>query len=260
MIISELEKRRSYLQTVRHTLEENLTQAPDGALRISHCRNKPQYYVKHGPGNGLYLDAEKTDLVKRLAQKSYDQKALMAVTRELNAIEAYLSLLPAVTAEHLFDGLTDERKALVRPFAEPDDVFMKRWQAVSYPRKPFSDDDPYYYNKRGERMRSKSEVMISDMLDEGGNPNHYEFPVKLKGYGTVHPDFMILHKRSRKVILWEHCGKMDDPDYVNYALRKLNAYYLNGYKPGDNLIITWESSHCPADFRVLQNIVDHLQD
>ncbi|MFQ6929598.1 MAG: hypothetical protein ACLRR3_00115 [Eubacterium sp.] len=39
-------------------------------------------------------------------------------------------------------------------------------------------------------------------------------PLRLKGYGTVKPDFTVLNKRTRHEYVWEHFGMMDDSIYV----------------------------------------------
>lgn len=52
-------------------------------------------------------------------------------------------------------------------------------------------------------MRSKSEVIIADLLNKEGIPYRYEFPLYLKEFNTVYPDFTILNVRKRKEIYWE---------------------------------------------------------
>ena len=42
---------------------------------------------------------------------------------------------------------------------------------------------------------------------------------------------------------------MDDPDYVHKALNKINTYIRNGYIPGKNLLLTYESRAIPLNMR-----------
>lgn len=48
-----------------------------------------------------------------------------------------------------------------------------------------------------ERVRSKSEVIIADILNQEGIPYRYECPLQLKGWGKVYPDFTVLSERER---------------------------------------------------------------
>jgi hypothetical protein len=70
----------------------------------------------------------------------------------------------------------------------------------------------------------------------------YECPISLSGYGTVYPDFTILSMKLNRVIYWEHEGRMDDPKYVEKAVRKIDSYTKNGIIPGKQLILTYETS------------------
>ena len=109
-------------------------------------------------------------------------------------------------------------------------------------------------------MRSKSEVIIADALLRSGVPYCYEVPLKLKRIGesgnvTFHPDFLCLNVRTRREFYWEHFGMMDDADYKDNAVGKLNLYAENGFLPGRNLIITMESGVESLDTRVVEKMI-----
>ena len=106
---------------------------------------------------------------------------------------------------------------------------------------------------RGERVRSKSELIIANLLSKEGIPYKYECPLRLKGFGTVHPDFTALRRNARREIYWEHLGMMDDPEYTARAVRKISAYILNGFYPGEDLIITAETNASPINIRELRD-------
>lgn len=107
-------------------------------------------------------------------------------------------------------------------------------------------------------MRTKSEKIIADKLYALGIPYRYEYPVKLKGYGTVYPGFTILKVSERKEIYYEHFGLMDKPEYCEKALRKLQAFARNGIVLGQNLIATFESENVPLDMNVLEKMLEEL--
>jgi hypothetical protein len=105
-------------------------------------------------------------------------------------------------------------------------------------------------------VRSKSEKIIADTLNDLGIEYKYECPLRLKGVGIVYPDFTILRKRDGRQIYWEHDGRMDEPEYAEKAIRKINSYINNRIFPGDTLIISYESSKVLLDDRVIKSLIE----
>lgn len=67
---------------------------------------------------------------------------------------------------------------------------------------------------RGELVRSKSEVIIADLLDGLGLPYAYEHPFTGPDGSVRYPDFTIDDAETGQRVLIEHLGMMDRPDYV----------------------------------------------
>ena len=67
---------------------------------------------------------------------------------------------------------------------------------------------------------------------------------------------MILRKEDRHLILYEHLGRLDDPDYTQKAARKIEDYINTGYYPGINLILTWETRNTPFTAVKANTILD----
>lgn len=86
-----------------------------------------------------------------------------------------------------------------------------------------------FLQKRGERVRSKTEKIIADKLYSMGIPYRYEYPVKIKGYGMIYPDFMLLNISTRENICFEHFGMMDNAEYCEKAIKKIEGYIKSGY-------------------------------
>ena len=52
---------------------------------------------------------------------------------------------------------------------------------------------------------------------------------------------------------------MDNKDYIEKSIKKINTYARNGFIQGENLIITFESGECPLSTRnIEQNITTFL--
>lgn len=79
-------------------------------------------------------------------------------------------------------------------------------------------------SQRGEFMRSKSEVIIANMLYSKGLDYEYERVFQGQDKRTVKPDFTLEDSDSGVLYLWEHCGMMSDPNYREKWDRKLLWY------------------------------------
>ena len=195
------------------------------------------------------------DLAHKLAQKEYDQKVLKAVDKELIALQKYLSAYPEFPAEQIYENLHKERQKLIIPIKETDEQYILKWEEYAYQRKGFEENTPEYYSAKMERVRSKSELIIADLLNKEMIPYRYEAPIYLKGAGQIHPDFTVLNVKKRKELYWEHLGMMDDPNYAETALQRIAAYEQNGIFPGEGLIITYETRKNPLNQRVIADAI-----
>ena len=256
----ELEKRIFKLSKLISEKTAALQHAPQGSLRISgRCssvsRDVPaeglpyaQFYYLQSPGekSGRYLHVNETAMIQALAQKRYDQKVLRTAQEELKILLQLQkrSVLPC--AEEIYSGLSPRRKQLVTPVELTDQDYILQWEKLAYTPKPLSEGTPDYYTSKGERVRSKSEVLIANTLTEMGIPYHYEKPLVL-GSITIHPDFTILWVKARKSLYLEHMGMMDNPDYAESAVRRINLYMQNQIYPGNRLLLTFETKKSPLN-------------
>lgn len=248
-----LEARENQLLQLKKEKEKALKSAPEGTLRICRHGNKTQYYHREDPKdcNGVYIKEKEMTLAQKLAQKDYDKKVLSSVEKELAAIHKYVSAYPKESAEQVFEKLHKERQKLIMPIQESDEEFVCNWEAVEYQGKDFYGDTPEFYTAKGERVRSKSEVIIADVLAREGIPYRYEYPIYISGLGTIYPDFTLLNIRTRKEILWEHFGMMDEPEYAEKAIQKLMLYEQNAICVGENLILTYETRKNPLNQKTI---------
>ncbi len=196
-------------------------------------------------------------LASALAQKAYDEKVIKAAQQEIKAIDAYLSICGPEEPEKIYEKLHEARKSLVVPIEETEEMVRSRWESEEYVSNPYAFDSSEYLTGKGERVRSKSEIIIADTLAKADIPYKYEKPLYLQNAGTIYPDFTVLNLRLRKEYYWEHFGIMDDPEYAEKAIRKISTYYSNGIYPGDRLILTWETSKMHLNVRQIKELIEH---
>ncbi len=240
--------------------EKSLKKAPKGSLMISNSNGTKQYYQMLGDKQKKkkYISASNKDLVRSLAQKDYDKIFLKVANREIKQVKKILEILPNTELIDVYSKLIPQRKELVEPYILDDEQYVRQWLSVEYKGKPFDKDAPEIMTEKGERVRSKSEKIIADKLKLMGIPYRYEYPLKLKGFGTVYPDFTLLNVNTRKEIYMEHFGMMDNEEYCRKAINKLEQYTKNGIYIGENLIVTFETSLHPLKIQVLECILNEL--
>lgn len=211
-------------------------------------------YYRYQKENGkrILLDPD-TDaaLIHSLIEKRYCEKMLSSVQNERKAWNAYLRIFQKIPYEQVYSSLSKERRKWIQPFQPAAEKFQKECKISqhleSYPKEIICSN--------GMAVRSKSESMIVSKLLEYRLLFDYERGVYLKPVGWVYPDFTILHPRTGKVILYEHFGRMDDPDYRNRTVRKLMLYPENGYRPGVNYIYTMETQKHPLTFPEIDEVI-----
>ena len=253
-----LEEQR--LKFIKANIDGRLIDVPNGTVRVTSSKDKVQYIhcVEDENKTGYKLSYIKKDdmaLVYRLAQKSYDQKIKKLVDRRLKQLDKLTNEYEDNEIEEIYNKLHPIRKTLIKPVERPWEQRLAEWKNTPYVGKGFKPGVPEIYSKKGERVRSKSEKILADTFYDLGIEYKYECPLKLKGYGVIYPDFTFLRKRDGKEIYWEHDGRMDDPAYAEKAIRKINTYISSGIFPGENLIVSFESSGVVIGDKLIKQMI-----
>ena len=228
--------------------------APEGSLRIINKWNKYQYYHRINPSEnmGKYIPRKDRPLAVRLAQKDYDKKLLEALTGQQKAIEKFIKDYDPDAAIEVYEKLSAPRKELVTPEFLSNEEFIKQFLSEPYTRLGFKDTDPEFYTANGERVRSKSEILIADALRRHDVPYLCEYPVYNNGVIFAAPDFKCLNKRLRKVYYWEHLGMLGDQDYADRNVKKMDKYILADDFDENRLILTFETDSHPLNTKVIE--------
>ena len=272
-IAPQIEKRLADLQKILTAKKKSYEKAPQGRIRISQNGGHPEYYLVTETGSlrGKYLPHSQETLARQLAQKDYDARLIKLLQNEITALQIYLKQTDQGRAiSELYDSLCPARRSLITPAILTNEQYAARWQDVSWTGRPFAPDAPYICTAHGERVRSKSEVIIADTLLRYNIPYRYEFPITLKrinpddirrDFGssiTLYPDFLCLNTRTRTEFFWEHFGLMDSTEYSNNAAGKLRLYTENGILAGRNLIITMETQTEPPSIKALEKLIEEF--
>lgn len=256
----------SALNKIIESTEKRLKRKPEGNLRITTSKNRAQYYykckgekaIKGSNNNWRFIKKSEMELARKLAQRDYDMAVLKNAKERVRAIESFLRRYHKTNIKDISEKLHPCRKALLDNLIISDKEYVEAWQATSYTGKGFINDAQVITTERGERVRSKSEKIIADKLYMLGIPYHYEQPLHLSNSVTVYPDFTILKMPEREEVYLEHFGMLDEPDYMNKTLYKINSYENSGIYLGQKLFITHETSRKPLNTQNLDSMLREL--
>lgn len=253
-VINELEKLNNSIEEHINRIIRRIENAPAGSLRIINKGQKHQYYHRIDPSDpqGKYIPRKYHSVAVSLAQKDYDKKLLKILNRHQELISVFLSNYDAEAAQNVYKDLREPRRALVTPEFLSDEAYIKKWLAMPYKKLGFKNDIPEYYTAKGERVRSKSEILIADALFRHNIPYRYEYPLYSNGVLIAAPDFNCLNVRLRKEFYWEHLGRLGDKDYCDHIIPKFERYTLAESFEETSLIFTFETEHHPLNTKVIE--------
>ena len=255
MELLENAKRQLLLLTrIEQSIQTQQKETPKECLRISKSNGVFQYYtIKNG--KRCYIRKKNLKIAQDIAQRDYNKKITAFLKENIQALRLFTKHYSPQKCENYYKELPAARKLLIKPAFLDKETFAKNWQSQKYePNRDFPEGK--FFTTKDEHVRSKSEVIIANLLYNKGIPYHYETPVKISSTLTFHPDFLCLNKRTRQEFYWEHCGKMDDSEYSSNLVKRLAIYAQKNIIPGKNLILTMETLEQPLNTKDIERIIE----
>ena len=265
LTLKQIQTRITELEQMIRSKSKALSLAPRGML-WANPRNGVTHFDYFDPDSAKRRRLSATDkqdlkLLRALAQRDYDQRILSTAEKELRILKKLVPLYSRGNPESIYTRLIPARQELVTPIYPTDKQYADAWLEKYLPESRSLPENTGFKSERGEYVRSKSELMIANMLLLRDPYYIYEKLVTLTDHLTgerypAHPDFFVLNTRTRKAYLWEHLGKMGDAGYVETNINKLIDYAQAGYILGKNLIITMETKHCPLLPETIETVIE----
>ena len=243
-----------------------LNHAPEGCLKWQHRNGKTYYYhqfMKDNKWVRRYIKKNEISLAKKLAQKHYYLLIRSVLEKMLDETKRFMRKFPSNEVEEIYDNLSVERKSLVTPIQISVKEKIKQWQTETYDKNSMYPENLRYETEQGDIVRSKSEVIIANILFQNRKDilYKYERPLEIMENGrqkTIYPDFTILNKHTGKVTYWEHAGRMDDAHYANEFVKKINTYMDNGLLLGRDVVVSFETLLNPLDIKVVKRLIKQI--
>jgi len=154
------------------------------------------------------------------------------------------------------DYYSETARRLTNLFRAPEPVAL---------RDRFLEEGLIHRTRRGESVRSKSEVIIADLLYSKGLDYLYERPLQGKDGSVRFPDFIIEDVESGITVYWEHLGMMADPYYRHRWEQKQRWYrdqgivvWEKGGGPNGTLVTSQDSDRGGIDSGAIERLIDEV--
>ena len=178
-----------------------------------------------------------------------------ALTRQTNKIVVLIQGEPADFHRLSSQEHSETAGRLTNLFSPPNPVPVGE---------KFLEDDLIHRTARGEAVRSKSEVVIANLLHAKGVDYRYEEALEIEG-AVKYPDFTIEDDDTGEVYYWEHLGMLSNMGYRRRWEEKKEWFRRRGILPMSEgggpegtLIITRDSDKGGIDSEEVAKIVSDL--
>ena len=248
-IYEQVSRYRDLLQKRVSMLEKRLAATPEGSLHAVRHGERTAFYVRTCKDYKLseqYIRIADKETAASLAEKRYIRKVLPKLRSNLRAACRFMSVYSGMEEDDAAGELPEYVLALSEGIYTSPEKRSETWLAQTWTQRPGYDGDLRFETLRGDLVRSKSEVLISDALYHYGIPYLYERPFCTDILrAPLFPDFTLYDVRTDREVFWEHFGMMDDSGYAERTCKKLSVYLNSGLTPGKDLICSFETARSP---------------
>ncbi|MBE6030208.1 MAG: hypothetical protein E7225_01235 [Clostridiales bacterium] len=287
MLISFVDKEISRTKARIKANRREFKKMPDGHVRRVARRNKYEFLHVSTDDNGKRIrkgiTKDKTT-IKRLARKEFLEKEIKVLEANLKALRNFKGNYIANCEKTAMSLVNKNIRSLPEDFFKTTDIgsgvmkrkdenenittgelirlwnsderyllenidIQKRWENSPYEKSTYMENELKHMTAKGFKVRSKSEVLLTGILDNINRPLHYEEVIRINGRVFV-PDFTVLDVHG-KVIFIEHFGRTFDPEYMKRRREKLEAYEQAGIVPWDNFIATYDDEDGNIDINAI---------
>ena len=246
---------------LKEQLERELKLLPKGSLAIKTVNNHEYFYhvfyeVEKGEKlrKQVIIRGDEEELKLKLKRRKYISVQLDNIKHNIKVAEKTLCCIRESDLQTVVGNLSKVYKNI------PDHCFLElvgeppeRFGRINVNKNPKYPEGLVHSTARGDKVRSKSEVIIADQLYSLGIPYNYEPEIELEGK-KFNPDFEVWSYKFNRVIYWEHFGLINKASYVSCMVRKKSIYMRNGIVPWNNLIETFDDEEGVIDGAIIRNI------
>lgn len=245
--------------------QKSLDLLPNGTLVLRMYKGHQKYYhtVREKTNKG-YVAKERlinndTHLIDKLVYADYLREQIFTAKHNIALLNDLLKKSLSSNTEDIIKQLSKASQERIQTNKSINFDYMKQWEHEAYEKLTEFPDGLKHMTTKGYCVRSKSEAIIVNMLHAYGIPFRYEMRMSFnddEGY-PLYPD-IVIQLPDGSLIIWEHLGLMNEYNYVKRQIKKIQAYYQNGFCYGHNLIITSDDGNGNLNTLDIKNIIETI--
>ena len=169
MLYRKICKEHERLQSEISRIQSEINKLPNGTLIVA--KNGEKYYKWYAVDeNGKkFIPKKERQEAEKLAYKKYLMIQVKAYEKELKAYEAYLKQHDEYMFRKEQELLENpEFQELITKIYKPMNIRQREWMNELYKRNEYHSENLKYRTRSGIRVRSKSELLITMVLNKYG--------------------------------------------------------------------------------------------
>ena len=178
----DVQKNIEELELARKQIVEKRKKEPEGSLCTSKNKSgKVRYYHKYRGKKNNLVDKFISDklLAQSLAEKSYYRKMQECIEKELHVLKNFEKQYSPDEKYNIYRKLSAERKELIDPLYLPAEMQAEQWNKEQWNQFEKFREGLKFETDRGDMVRSKSEVIIANMLNQRKDQLSYRYEAEL---------------------------------------------------------------------------------
>lgn len=251
-----LGKQGQVLELLLKHNESFIRSSPEGGLKIRRRNGKEELRrVTYRPRTEHSITNDRM-AVAHLIQKEISVEVICRCEHNIRQIKQLQNKYLPIDTMAIKEAMPQSHRHLVKPY---QDILYDHWADQEYHKREDYNKQRIHTTRKGERVASKSEVIIANSLYENDIPYHYdEQSMVISNWGNhYYYDFTIPLPNGDK-IYWEHFGMLSNREYMEHSLCKLYYYHQEGITIGRNLIITVDDIDGNCDSIAIYNVIKYI--
>lgn len=201
------------------------------------------------------------------SQGSEFEKAILVLSEPSSMLSRELLYTAITRQKNKLIILYNSDAVKLRDYASPFYSEIAKRLTCLFKMPSIAEIENVYFEKslihmtlKGHLVRSKSEVIIANMLYSAGIDYEYEKEIKWADGNKLLPDFTIEDVEHDVCFYWEHCGMLGDYGYRKRWEEKERIYAEHGIYKDDNLLVSKDSLNGAINSNELKAIIDRIKE
>jgi len=238
--------------------KRKLRYMPEGRLRVSMDGKKIRLYQCINDSKGKYIKKSEKHLAMNLANKEYYSLVINEAEKRLSGLNKLKKQISGWSWNDIKNNMHKVKQSMITNDIVSEDQYIREWEeADHYYKQQPCENETRYMTKKGHWVRSKTEAFIADTLYMNNIPYHYEEAFYCSDGTIYYPDFTILDVANKRVVIYEHFGLMQDPDYRMIAAMKINKYVESGLIPFETFYYSIEGGEAVVSTDFINKFIEN---